>query len=78
MENKIQIDKNVKEQMINEVKDYFVKERDEDLGDLAAELILNFFIDKLGPDIYNQGVNDAHTYMSDKVEDLFALQIVKR
>lgn len=78
MNNKIKIEGNRKEDMINRVKDYFAKERDEDLGDLAAALIVDFFIDGLGPDIYNQGIDDAHTYMSEKIEDIFALQIIKR
>lgn len=78
MDSKIKIEKNKREEMINMVKDYFANERDEDLGDLAAGLILDFFIEELGPDIYNQGVNDAHTYIKDKVDDLFALQIIKR
>lgn len=61
--------------MISHVKDYFSKERDEDLGDLASQLILDFFIKELAPYVYNQGIEDAYVYMKDKADDLFALQI---
>jgi uncharacterized protein (DUF2164 family) len=64
--------------MIDLIKNYFLKERDEDLGDLSATMILDFFTKELAPEFYNQGVYDSYAYMNDKMEDLFALQIVKR
>lgn len=62
-----------KKAMIRAIKKYFAEERKEELGDLAALLILDFFMDKLGPEIYNQGLQDAHAYMSEKLEDLYGL-----
>lgn len=78
MKTKIEINKENKEEMRGYIIEYFSKERDENLGDLASQLLLDFFIDGLGPYIYNQGVEDAHLYMKDKLDDLFALQIVRR
>ena len=60
--------------MIAAIKEYFLNEREEDLGDLAAALILDFFIEKLAPEIYNQGVQDSYIYMTEKVQDLFEIQ----
>lgn len=74
MSDKIKISKEKKEEMILLIKSYFATERDENLGDLAASLILDFFIEKLGPQFYNQGVLDAHAYMSDKIEELYEIQ----
>jgi uncharacterized protein (DUF2164 family) len=78
LNNKIKISKEKKEEMRRTISDYFREERDEDLGELASGLVLDFFIEELAPYIYNQGVEDAHLYIKDKVEDLFALQIIKR
>lgn len=78
MNNKIKINEEEKEEMRQILVNYFAEERDEDLGELASQLILDFFIEELSPYIYNQGVEDAHVYMKDKVEDLFALQIMRR
>lgn len=78
MKTNIEINKENKEEMRVHIIDYFFKERDENLGDLASQLLLDFFIDELGPYIYNQGVEDAHLYMKDKLDDLFALQIPRR
>ena len=72
--NKIEISKEQRAEMISELKEYFYSEREEELGDLAATLMLNFIIDKLAPEFYNQGVYDAYKYMSDRVEDVLSIQ----
>lgn len=74
MSHKIEISKEKKDGMIDAIKKYFSNEREEDLGDLAAALILDFFIEKLGPEIYNQGIQDSYTYMNEKIQDLFEIQ----
>ncbi|MGE5423363.1 MAG: DUF2164 domain-containing protein [Ignavibacteriales bacterium] len=78
MSDKIVINKENQKAMIDLIKTYFQKERDEDLGDLAAAMILDFFMKELAPEFYNLGVSDAYKYMNDKIEDLFGLQIYKR
>ena len=74
MNNKIELNKDKKDYMIAAIKEYFLNEREENLGDLAAALILDFFIEKLAPEIYNQGVQDSYIYMTEKVQDLFEIQ----
>ena len=60
--------------MVSEIKNYFSKEREEEIGDLAAGLILDFILEKIAPEFYNQGVYDSHKYMEDAVEDLLSIQ----
>jgi len=71
--SRIQVSKEAREDMILEIKTYFLNERDEDLGDLAAGFILDFFIEKLAPHAYNQGVYDSYKYMGEKTEDLLGI-----
>lgn len=78
LSNIIKLKEERKQDMIRLIKDYFSKERNEDLGDLASSMILDFFIEELAPEFYNQGIYDSYAYMNDKIEDLFALQIYKR
>jgi uncharacterized protein (DUF2164 family) len=59
--------------MIALIKEYFLKERDEELGDLSAILILDFFVEKLASEFYNLGVYDSYKYTMDKVEDLLGI-----
>lgn len=40
--NLIKISKETREDMISSIKNYFEKEKDEELGDLAAGFILDF------------------------------------
>lgn len=72
--NKIKIRPEQRESMISSIKSYYENERDEELGDLAASLILDFFLEELAPEIYNQGVFDSYKYMNDRVEDLLGIQ----
>ncbi len=73
--DRIQLSKEIKEHMKEEIKQYFLDERDEELGDLAAALFLDFIIEKLGSELYNQGVSDSYKFMQEKSEDLLSLQI---
>jgi uncharacterized protein (DUF2164 family) len=70
----IKLTKEKRDEMVSIIKDFFYKEREEKLGDLASNLILDFFIEELAPEFYNQGVNDSYTYMSDRLEDLLSIQ----
>ena len=74
MNNQIKLSKEKREDMIELIKAYFLKERDEKLGDLASSFFLDFIIEKLAADFYNQGVWDAYKYMNDKIEDLLEIQ----
>lgn len=64
-----------KEMMASAIKKYFLKERDEELGDLASALLLDFITKELGPEFYNQGVYDSYRFMNEHTEDLLSIQI---
>jgi uncharacterized protein (DUF2164 family) len=72
--NNINITKEKKDEMVSAIKSYFFKEREEEIGDLAAGLILEFITEKLAPEFYNQGVYDSYKYMNDMIEDLLSIQ----
>ena len=69
----IKISKETRAELIAAVKNYFDKERDEELGDLAAGFILDFIIDELAPTFYNQGVYDSYQFMNVRCEDLLTI-----
>lgn len=74
MRKKIEIDKNIRKELVEKIKEYFYTERDEELGDLAAGIILDFITEEIAPEFYNQGVFDSYKYISDRTEDLLGLQ----
>jgi uncharacterized protein (DUF2164 family) len=73
-ENTLKVTKERRDEMVSQIKNYFLKERDEEIGDLAAGLILDFILEKLAPEFYNQGVYDSHQYIKDAAEDLLSIQ----
>ncbi len=72
--NKIELTKEKKKEMTEAIKYYFLKEREEEIGDLASGLILEFITEKLAPEFYNRGVYDSYKYMELKIEDILSIQ----
>jgi len=72
-EKRIELTKEVKDEMVSAIKTYFLKERGEEIGDLASSMILDFVIDKIAPEFYNQGMMDAHKYLSERLDDMQSL-----
>ncbi|CAM3904092.1 DUF2164 domain-containing protein [Mesobacillus zeae] len=74
MLGKFVLNKETKDALISEIQSYFYEERGEELGDLAALLILEFFMDKLAPHFYNLGIADAQKYLTGKLDDMYELE----
>lgn len=71
---KIELEKEVRKQAVEDIKTYFSNEREEEIGDLGAGLLLDFIIEEIGPVLYNQGIKDAHLFLSERLEDLYGLE----
>ncbi len=54
---------------ISSMQRYF-EENLEPIGDLPAGLLLNFFLEEIGPVLYNQAISDAQTRLAQRVADL--------
>jgi uncharacterized protein (DUF2164 family) len=74
----IKFTKQQKDSMISEIQRYFYEERSEEIGNLAAENLLEFIKEQLGPYFYNEAIKDARHLMVEKLasveDDLFALE----
>jgi uncharacterized protein (DUF2164 family) len=73
-ENTIKVSKEQRDDMIAAIKHYFLKKREEEIGDLQAGLMLDFILEEIAPEFYNQGVSDSYTYMKDTIEDLLSIR----
>ncbi|QZY56925.1 DUF2164 domain-containing protein [Crassaminicella profunda] len=73
--NEIKLTKDRYEDAVEEIRRYFECEREESIGNLQGQLILDFIIEKIGPHIYNQAISDMQKYMNDKVDDMYAYMI---
>jgi uncharacterized protein (DUF2164 family) len=56
--------------LLRAIKAYFTTEFDEPLSDFRAEGLLDFFVRELGPQVYNQGVRDASSFIQEKLTDI--------
>jgi uncharacterized protein (DUF2164 family) len=73
-EKTINVTKEQRDEMITAIKHYFLKNREEEIGDLQAGLALDFILEELAPEFYNQGVSDSYMYMKDMIEDLLSIR----
>ncbi|MCF7857763.1 MAG: DUF2164 domain-containing protein [Candidatus Cloacimonetes bacterium] len=72
---KIQLTRDQKEKLTREIIEFFYNKREEEIGELAATLILDFITDKVAPVYYNEGVKDSIKYISERVEDMYGLEV---
>ncbi len=61
-----------KKRMLEDIVYYFESERDEKLGIIASESILDFFMDTLGKTIYNKALDDIKYWYGRRMEDVEA------
>ena len=66
----IELSKEKRAESLASMKKYFEDEIREPIGDLRAGLLLDFFLDEIGPAIYNQAIADAQTRLAARVADL--------
>jgi len=59
-----------RERMLRSIKKYFAEALDQELGDLAAERLLEFFVKELGAPVYNQAIQDARKFLLGKLDDI--------
>lgn len=59
-----------KKRMQEEIIYFFKEERDEELGIIGSETILDFFVDMLGEVIYNKALDDVKLWLTRNVENM--------
>uniref|UniRef100_UPI00403F8EEF DUF2164 domain-containing protein n=1 Tax=Paenibacillus sp. FSL W8-0186 TaxID=2921709 RepID=UPI00403F8EEF len=68
-----------REQMISLIQEYFDVERGEQIGDLGADGMLDFFLKQIGPYVYNQALSDSRQLVNERMasleEDIYALEL---
>jgi uncharacterized protein (DUF2164 family) len=68
----ITLEPDTRTQAVNSIRRYFTEQWDQEVGDLKAGLLLDYFLQEIGPSVYNRAVNDAQVYVRDRVADLEA------
>ena len=68
----IDLTKEEKKKLLEDIVYYFETERDEKLGIIASENILDFFLNDLGRFIYNKALEDTKKWYMKRMEDVEA------
>ncbi len=66
----IKLDPQTEEYLLGSIRQFFTDELDEDIGDLKARSVLDFFIREMAPSVYNQAIADAQESLERAVSDL--------
>ena len=67
---RIRLTEKRRDDILRELVEMYTEEFDETLSSFRAEQVLSFFIQTLGPSVYNQAIQDARMFMAEKLEDL--------
>ena len=67
---KIELSKAERERAIASLQRYVEENLIEPIGNLQAGLMLDYFLEDLGPSIYNQAIRDAQGRVLQQVNDL--------
>ncbi len=67
---KLELSKQARADAIASLQRYFEENMPEPVGELPAGLLLNFFLEEIGPVIYNRAIGDAQARLQQRVSDL--------
>jgi uncharacterized protein (DUF2164 family) len=66
----VELTKQQRKEAIGSVQQYFERNLPEPVGELAAGLLLDFFLQEIGPVVYNRAIADAQIRLQAKASEL--------
>lgn len=69
----IELTKQQTQEVVASLRRYFDQELEQEISEMRAKFLLEYFLKEIAPMVYNQGVKDAEAYFRAKIEDLPAV-----
>jgi uncharacterized protein (DUF2164 family) len=66
----IEISKEARKEIIASIERYFQENMEEKIGNIAAGALLGYFLEELGPIVYNKAVADVQERLQSRVAEL--------
>ncbi len=66
----IELSKEAKKEAVASIERYFQQNMEERIGNLAAGALLGFFVEEIGPLIYNQAVADVQERLQARISEI--------
>jgi uncharacterized protein (DUF2164 family) len=74
----MKVKKEERDRIIRNIQVYFLDEHDQEVGDIAAEGVLQFFWKEIGPYIYNDALGEARKVIAERMlsieDELYVLE----
>ncbi len=66
----IEISKEARQQVIASIERYFLENMEEKIGNITAGALLGFFLEEVGPLVYNRAVADVQERLQSRIMEL--------
>ncbi len=66
----IELRKDTRKYLLESIQRFFDQELEQDIGDLKAGHVLDFFLVEIAPSIYNQAMTDAQGWLQERLLEL--------
>lgn len=66
----IELNKEARAQAVASIERYFKENMDERIGNVQAGALLGFFLEEIGPSVYNKGVADTQERLQARVMEV--------
>ena len=66
----IELNKDARKQAVLSIERYFLDNMDEKIGNIQAGALLNFFVEEIGPSIYNQAVLEVQERLQTRIMEI--------
>lgn len=66
----IELNKEARAQAVASIERYFKEHLDERIGNVQAGALLGFFLEEIGPSVYNKGVADTQERLQSRVMEV--------
>ena len=66
----IELSKEDRKEAIASIERYFQENMEEKIGNIAASGLLSFFLEEVGPSIYNKAVGDVQERLQARISEL--------
>jgi uncharacterized protein (DUF2164 family) len=66
----IELSKESRKELISSIERYFKENMEDPIGNIAASALLGFFLDELGPVVYNRAVTDVQERLQVRVMEV--------
>lgn len=66
----IELPREVRDEAVKSIERYFLDNMEQKIGNIAAADLLGYFLEEIGPVVYNQAVSDVQERLQMRVSEL--------